>query len=70
MTLFLEAMVCLKCSFEGWVKRAQETDVSQELELSTCRLGIQTVFIFEAILNMNLILLGSVIQPHENRILY
>lgn len=45
-------------------------DISQELEFSTCKSGIQTVLIFEAVLNISLIFLGSVRQPCGNHLLY
>lgn len=47
-------MVFLSWGFEGWVKKAQEIDVSQELELSICKSGIQTVLIFIWSLNIYL----------------
>lgn len=39
-------MVFLNWGFEGQMKKAQEVDVSQQLELSTCKPGIQTVLVF------------------------
>lgn len=52
------------------MKKAQEMDVSQELEFSACKSGIQIVLIFEALLNISLIFLGFVSQPRGNHVLY
>lgn len=52
----------LHWGFDGQMKKAR--DVFQELELSTCKSGIQTLLIVEAALNISLIFLGCVSQPH------